>query len=448
MNLFILPVLLAVLQAASPVPQAAGSAARFATSVKGHELAWQLSEPDEVKAILGAPATDETRRDGGMEVRLWTYSDSFTVAFVREFGSKNPFVLFAARDGEREFRMAAGERLALRTAADLAKLRPFSGLQNVDLSRLDLRQEDARLRDLTFDTRTIWPPAGRLPAGFDPAALLRDGKNPGLGLRALHARGVDGRGVTIGIIDQPLLPGHAEVTGGRLNVIAELDVAGRPPQMHGPAVSSLAAGTSVGVAPGANIAYVSMAMWKSSQGNGLYVQALDRILELNRQRDPKDRVRVVSISYGAFSTAPQAEEWRAALARAEADGLLIISCDLGGTQLDYGMLKPLPGGDREKAEGYTKGNYGKGLLVPADGRTYAHSEGANDYIYGPTGGMSWAAPYLAGLAALGFQVNPNLTPARIRTYLVRSATTMPYGNVVNPAAFVQMCREDPERARI
>jgi hypothetical protein len=46
--------------------------------------------------------------------------------------------------------------------------------------------------DATFDTFTIWP--NRLPLLFDPGLILELGKNPGLGLRALHAAGVTGKG--------------------------------------------------------------------------------------------------------------------------------------------------------------------------------------------------------------------------------------------------------------
>jgi hypothetical protein len=48
-----------------------------------------------------------------------------------------------------------------------------------------------------------------------------------------------------------------------------------------------------------------------------------------------------------------------------------------------------------------------------------------------------------GLAALGFQTNPRLTPAQLRTYLLKSATEMPYGHVVNPTAFLALCAADP-----
>jgi len=418
-------------------------ATRLTGAIARHDLAWQLSEPDEVKAVLGPPLADETGRDGGMELRIWRYAGSVAVFFVRQPGTSAPFVLAGARDGDRRLGPEPGSRLTLRTTADLSKLRPFTGLQNVDASGLDLRSEGDRLRSLTFDTRTLWPPADRLPPGFDPAAVLRDGKDPGLRVRALNARGIDGRNVTIGVIDQPLVD-HVE-TRGRLITVARIDVDGVPPQMHGSAVVSLAAGASSGVAPRAEVAYIAIPMWKAQTDNTLYIDALDRLLSWNDAR--RARLRVVSISWGGFDRAARASEWRALVAKAESQGVLVVTCDITGGGLEYGLLAPVPGGNRDQPDAYVKGSYGGGLLVPGDGRTYAHHEGAEDYGYAPKGGLSWGAPYLAGVAALGLQVNPNLTPARIRAYLVRSATQMPYGDVINPEAFVRMCQDDPDRER-
>ncbi len=435
-----------VLVTSSPAFQStfqADVATRFTRAIAAGTLAWQLSEPAEVQAVLGSPRSDRTERDGGMDVRFWTYSDTFGVMFGRQNGTATPFVLLRAQDGNRGLGAGPGDRLVLRTPADLSKLRPFTGLQNVDVSRLDLRGEEARLATLSFDGRTVWPPAERMPRGFYPARLLEAGKDPGLGVRALQAQGIDGRGVTIGIIDQPLLRDHVEI-GGRLELVAELDVEGVGPQMHGPAVSSLAAGRTCGVAPAANVCYVAMPMWKATTSNARYIAALERLLEHNRHA--ANRIRVVSISYGGFERAEKADEWRAVLARAEEEGVLVITCDAWSSRLQYGLLKPLESGDRQRPAGYTKGRFGEGLLVPGHDRSYAQHEDRGNYAYAPEGGMSWGAPYLAGLAALGFQVNPGLTPARVRAYLVRSATKMPYGDVVNPGAFVQLCRDDPDRA--
>lgn len=433
--LLAVPVLAFALQT-TPSPQS-----QLEAALKAGSLVWQFSGPEEVKAILGPPQREEKRPDGGMEVLLYHYDLGLVVAFGKEAGSSMPFGLFSYRAGGARVFRRPEEPLVLRNTADLERLRPFTGLQNVDASRMDLRAEGDRLRGMPFDTLTRWPSSDRLPAGFDPNAILASGRNPGLGLRALHARGMDGRGVDIAIIDQPLLANHAE-TEGRLRLAVELDVEGVPPQMHGPGVSSLAAGRACGVAPAANLFYAAMPMWKSAEGNHYYIRALEHLLELNRRKVA--HIRAVSISYGAFTSVPQADAWKALLIRAEQEGVLVITCDLEASGLDYGLLRPLPGGDREKPEGYTFGSYGKrGLLVPGDGRTYASPLGPGVYSYAPRGGMSWGAPWLVGLAALGFQANPRLTPARLRVYLIRSATEMPYGRVVNPSAFLELCVADP-----
>ena len=51
--------------------------------------------------------------------------------------------------------------------------------------------------------------------------------------------------------------------------------------------------------------------------------------------------------------------------------------------------------------------------------------------------MSWAAPYIAGLAALAFQVNPDVQPQTIVEQLVKTATPTEAGPIVNPRAFIE-----------
>ena len=414
---------------------------KLAAAIKVGSLVWQFSGPEEVKALLGAPQREEKQPDGGVEILLYHYDSGLVVLFGRETGSSAPFGLLGYQNGEVRVLRRSEEPLVLRKATDLAKLRPFTGLQNVDASRTDLKAEGARLRAMPFDTLTLWPPKDKLPEGFDPSAILTAGRNPGLGLRALHANRKDGRGVDIAIIDQPLVFDHVE-TEGRLHMVAELDVKDHPPEMHGPGVSSLAAGRTCGVAPGANLYYITMPMWKSQAGNHYYIQALERLLELNRSKTAF--IRAVSISYGEFTSAPQADVWKALLSRAEREGILVITCDEDASRLSYGLLRPLPGGDREKPEGYALGTIGGDLLVPGEGRTFASHLGRVVYSYSPQSGLSWAAPWLVGLAALGFQTNPKLTPAQVRTYLMRSATEMSYGRVVNPAVFLELCAADPD----
>jgi hypothetical protein len=88
---------------------------------------------------------------------------------------------------------------------------PFQiDLRGRDLSSLDLRGAQTELDHAVFDTATIWPAKDNLPAGFDPRRILELGKVPGPGLSALHAQGITGKGISIGIVDSTLLVDHQE----------------------------------------------------------------------------------------------------------------------------------------------------------------------------------------------------------------------------------------------
>jgi hypothetical protein len=50
------------------------------------------------------------------------------------------------------------------------------------------------------------------------------------------------------------------------------------------------------------------------------------------------------------------------------------------------------------------------LMTPMDARCTASPTGPHDYVFYRSGGMSWTAPYLAGLYALACQVKPAVTP--------------------------------------
>ena len=83
-------------------------------------------------------------------------------------------------------------------------------LRGYDLSTLDLSGSLNDLLHATFDDGTVWPPEDRMPQGFDRQRIMELGKDPGLGVRDLHARGITGKNVGIAIIDQTLLVDHQE----------------------------------------------------------------------------------------------------------------------------------------------------------------------------------------------------------------------------------------------
>jgi subtilisin family serine protease len=62
------------------------------------------------------------------------------------------------------------------------------------------------------------------------------------------------------------------------------------------------------------------------------------------------------------------------------------------------------------------------------------------YTYWVEGGMSWTVPYLAGLAALAFQIDPEIPPAQIKELWTSTATKTSAGPIVNPPKFIEAVR--------
>jgi subtilisin family serine protease len=72
----------------------------------------------------------------------------------------------------------------------------------------------------------------------------------------LHTAGITGRGVAVAIIDQPMFQDHPEFAG---RIVAYRDFGTESESsMHGPAVTSLLAGTNTGTAPEAKVYYASV----------------------------------------------------------------------------------------------------------------------------------------------------------------------------------------------
>ncbi|HVP13638.1 MAG TPA: S8/S53 family peptidase [Phycisphaerae bacterium] len=418
-------------------------------AAKDGRLAYRLTEPAEVIELIGPPTQEETFGDGGMEVRRIRYPGASFV-FGRMRDEPVPFTLLRltaqASTGlgrvlsmEEQVDIGEERKIALRTTRDLQKLDSFRGLENISLARLDLRDRADILQSWTFDTRTEWPAADKLPAGFDPEKLLESGKDPGLGVRGLHRQGIDGRGMHMAIIDQPLLRDHREYRQ-QIEAYEAIDVLFAPPQMHGPPVASIAVGRTCGVAPAAKLTYFAVPTW--NRDNAPFCDALERILERNEKRPAAERIHAVSISSGMFSNQPNFDRWQGVLKRATAAGVLVVTCD--PAFLRYGTLDRMAGRDPDDPASYRRGKYSSPnavLRVPAGGHTTASYNGPDVYEYWADGGMSWCAPYLAGLATLAFQVDADITPERITQLWLETATTTDVGAVVNPPGFIEQVRK-------
>ena len=399
------------------------------------QILYRLTEPGEIISLLGTPRNKTARKDGGMDIMVLEYA-GVNLTFGRQRNEEAvPFTLRRCTVNGKELDIGRGKKLVLRSNADLCKLDSFRGFQDIGLQHTDLRTNADLVSRMRFDTNTEWPCKKFLPSGFDPDALIESGKNPGLGIRALHDQGITGKGVGIAVFDQPLLLGHIEYTG-RIARYDETGLCGMPPQMHGSPIASIAVGASTGVAPGAELSYFAVPMWEKD--NACYVKTLGKVMDLNKDLPPDERIRVVSISDGSFSRKKHYEEWKTIVAAAEASGITVITCDT--SRITFGTLTLQPGEDPDLPSSYNKGKYCfdfDDIRVPTGNKTIASHRGDSVYTFEREGGRSWASPYVAGLAAMALQINPGLKPGEIFCLLTETAAKTAAGPVINPREFIK-----------
>jgi subtilisin family serine protease len=334
-------------------------------------------------------------------------------------------------------------------------------LRGYDLSGLDLRNSLKDLSFADFDDKTIWPPADKMPAGFDWKQIMELGKDPGLNLRQLHQEGVTGKNIGIAVIDQTLLVDHLEFAD-RIQLYEETaDIAGASWSMHGPAVASIAVGKNVGVAPEADLYFIATAM--CSQGTyesndfSCLAKSVLRIIEINSQLPSERKIRVLSRSVGWGSQSKGYAEITAAVQKAKDAGIFIIcssESDIYG--LNFQAMGREPTADPNKFESYEPGlfwakDFFQGhslqntLLVPMDSRTTASPTGVGDYVFYREGGWSWSIPYIAGMYALAAQVKPDITPDVFWSTALQTGRTIQiqhggktysFGVILDPVALI------------
>lgn len=410
---------------------------KIKNGIDSGRIAYKLTEPEEIKTLLGAPQKETERKSGGMLMLELKYPN-MSILFGKMRNDPAPFTIREVFFQDKKIDIGEGNKVVLRSNNDLIKIDKFWGFQNISLFRLDLRDKIELINSMTFDTLTEWPSEDKLPVGFNPAKLLKEGKNPGLEIRFLQEKGIDGSGVGIAIIDQPLLLGHEEYTS-RLIRYDATGLDGISPQMHGSPIASVAVGKNIGVAPGASLNYFAVPMWEPD--NISYINALRKIFKLNKVLPEEEKIRVVSISKGMFPKYKHFDEWEEVLNKAEKLGILVVTCDQ--SILEYGILSLIPGEDPDKLQSYNSGKYVSEndlIRVPGANKTLASHRGNDVYTYDRNGGMSWGAPYIAGLAALAYQVDSEITPKNIIKYLIQTATQTESGPIVNPKEFIKIVK--------
>lgn len=319
----------------------------------------------------------------------------------------------------------------------------YLDLRMADLRNLDLTNEFDRLMKANFDTNTKW--TDKLPEGFDPQKIIEVGRNPGLGIRSLQEQGINGKGVNIAIIDQPLLLEHVEY-GNQIRSYDEINSFSdnesyRAASMHGPFVTSISVGKTCGVAPEASVYYIGAYSFTLSGDDRIidytsYAEAINKILEINKSLPADQKIRAISISATWSPKDNGYKEITEAVERAKREDVFVISASMFESYgyWTYCMTKE-PLTDPDNPESYKPYDWdsrmklisntasapyyekvfsdkfdSKFLLIPIGARSFASPTGSDVYAFLQTGGWSLMEPYIAGLYSLACQVNPRITP--------------------------------------
>ena len=324
-------------------------------------------------------------------------------------------------------------------------------LRSADLSTLDLRRRLADLLVADFDSVTKWPT--RLPRGFSPQRLMDLGRNPGLGVRSLHSKGITGKGVGIAIIDQSLLVEHDEYKD-QLRLYEEVHWLNNDggASMHGAAVASIAVGKSVGVAPDADLYFIAnwpgAGAWSSTgtfqHDLASMAKAIDRIITINDSLPTGRRIRVISISLGVNRRMIAYDQVEQAIGRAAKEGIYVVHC-VSDPVLGIGhnpVMNPDDFGSYDSI-GLWRGNYAAAefpVLIPAGNRCTASPTGPHDYVFYRGIAGSWVPPYVAGLYALACQVKPDITPEAFWSVAKETVEMARLGPIINPGRLVEALR--------
>lgn len=403
------------------------------------KLAYKLTTPDEFKTIAGQPTKEWTEDDG--DKILMEYPGSIQVRFIGKLGTNRPHVILSVVCEDRWIDIGKDRPITLRYEKDLDKLGSVGGYSGVDLSRLDLSRKGELLKTMSFDSLTVWPESDLLPPDFDPKVVMEWGKYPGLRVKQLHDRGVTGKGVHVAIIDQPLLLDHIEYRD-QLARYTDIQTGNAGPAMHGAAVASLLVGKMCGTAPGAVLHFWAEPSWK---GDYKYrCIALEQIIQFNMEKEKSEQIRILSVSKGFSPNMPNLDRWKTLLEKAEQSGIYVIHCSKMGFGAGCRFLE-----DSDRPANYKLCKFYTGgpiyhepgtFFTPIDNRTTASQKEKDAYTFWASGGLSWGAPYIAGVVALGMQVNPDLGVDQIDKLLYESGWDFQKGKLINPMGFVEAAR--------
>ncbi|MCL2055879.1 MAG: Ig-like domain-containing protein [Oscillospiraceae bacterium] len=277
-----------------------------------------------------------------------------------------------------------------------------------------------------------------LSIGSEPR---EDAKNPGLGVRGLHKQGITGKGVNIAYIGPGIQNGnlnnfkHTEFRNGMIKEYVNLGYGSNPTYPLLYRQLSALSGKTVGTAPESNIYLLGVPLlWGGPPIQIRHMTAgIEWVIEKNKSLSNTDKIRIIVMAPWGGSLEGEEQFWDA-VDRAGKSGIIIPDYGMDPFT-DYGYYDTNSPDDVSKAKigkpGATEWHrHPRAISAASERRTLAMPD--NSYEYFNTY-VNVNTEYIAGIIALGFQVNPKLTNAQMVKLLKDTATN----DIVNPPKFIE-----------
>lgn len=403
--------------------------------------------PSVVRSSARTVATDGTAAVVADDVRA-----AVATGTARVVVQATPTAVAAARDAV----VSAGGRVVL----DLDIVSGFSA--EVDRVALDAVVAIPGVRHVTLDGDVALSHSG--DGGGRSAADSTFVET--IGASDLQARGIDGRGVGIAVIDT----GVTEVADLAGRVVGGIDLSGSGTTAdeygHGTFIAGLAAGDGAssggehaGVAPGAHVVPVKIAGRNGAADVSHVLAAIQYVVSFKDAYD----IGVLNLSVGTDSTQPQMlsplnhaveRAWDAGLVVVvsggnlgeegpgripkPADDPLVITVgatDSNGTVAraddvvaGYSSTGPSIADGFEKPDVVAPGSHLVSLVAPGSALDTDHPDAHVDGAHARGSGTSFAAAVTSGAAALLRQAHPDWTPDQVKEAMLTSAAPGPVGD--------------------
>ncbi len=314
-------------------------------------------------------------------------------------------------------------------------------IMDEDLSKEDLFMYTDLGEKMVFSNGVNFPPKNKMPKDFEPEELLKWASTKTLNIQQLHNKGYTGKGVKIAYIDQAISQEHFSKGGIFENSNIHYSLLGwdegeNNKGYHGNLVTNVIVGRNVGIAPDVEIFYVAHPPWLQDQRT--HAKAIYKIIEINKKLPKNDKIRILALSDTVDTTEKYPEIFERAIQDATKEGIMVFTCS---DNIHQGQFYPMTDRNDYKNVFPFKHSIKKDALLIPTTNTCPGIENITSRIYNADGGYSSATPYMVGLAAIGLQINPNLTKEDI--VILMEATAYPTTKdtegmigVINPIGFV------------